>query len=250
MSIAENLQRIINSKNAMIQAITEKGVDVPDNTRISDLAELIDQIGNSGPVFSFVTIGNRDYRTVKIGTQTWLCQNLDYSFNGSTGGINNNKTTPGHYYPYASSDYSLDGTYKCGLFYNWYAVEYLEEHKAQLLPEGWRVSTVADWETLFNKIGTEVAGTKLKAKSKTITTSWPKDNWAGTDDYGFCVLPAGRYYGGTEAYFDNYCEYWVLDTFTDNMSYEFRFSTIKTNVEKSYWSKVAGMNVRLIKDEV
>ena len=46
MSIASELQRIVEAKTAIIQAITDKGVDVPEEAKIEDLAELIAEIGD------------------------------------------------------------------------------------------------------------------------------------------------------------------------------------------------------------
>ena len=49
MSIAEDLQRIIDARDAMIQAISDKGVAVPEGTKIDGLATLIAQIGGDTP---------------------------------------------------------------------------------------------------------------------------------------------------------------------------------------------------------
>ena len=45
MSIASELQRIIEAKTAIIQSIINKGVDVPEEAKIEDFADLIGQIG-------------------------------------------------------------------------------------------------------------------------------------------------------------------------------------------------------------
>lgn len=55
------------------------------------------------------------------------------------------------------------------------------------LIEGWHLPSVAEYETLASNVGSmSNAGTKLKS-----TYGWDPDTYAGTDDYGFCALPAG-----------------------------------------------------------
>ena len=65
---------------------------------------------------------------------------------------------------------------------------------ASACPPGCHIPTDAEWTALTTAIGGDVAGTKLKANS----TLWSTNT--GTDDYGFSVLPAGRYYDG--AFYD------------------------------------------------
>lgn len=135
-----------------------------------------------------VVIGGRTYRTVKIGNQWWLAENLDYKFNISDG------TGSYAYYDNDEATYGIDGTYKCGLLYDGYAASYLESNKDVLLPTGWHVPTVDEWNTLFASVGgSSTAGTKLKALNNSVTSNWPS-GWNGTDDYGISILPSGFYY--------------------------------------------------------
>ena len=53
--------------------------------------------------------------------------------------------------------------------------------------EGWHLPSVAEYETLASNVGgISHAGTKLKS-----TYGWDPESYAGTDDYGFCAMPAG-----------------------------------------------------------
>ena len=63
MSIASELQRIVEAKTAIIQAITDKGVDVPEGVKVEDLAALIAEIGDSGQTEE---IGGKTYKVVEI----------------------------------------------------------------------------------------------------------------------------------------------------------------------------------------
>ena len=141
-------------------------------------------------------IGGRTYRTVVIGGVEWLAENLDFKFSGlAIGQSGTSKSEPrGNYYENNASAYG-----KYGILYNWAAVKYLEDNKASLIP-GWHVPTTDEWDALATAVGgASVAGTKLKS-----TTDW--SSGAGTDDYGFSVLPAGFYDGefkflGSRAFF-------------------------------------------------
>ena len=141
-----------------------------------------------------VTIGGRKYPVVKIGNQLWMAENLDYKFqvNGSQipVGQSGTPTTPAAwYYNNDETTYGIDGR-KYGLLYNWYAANYLETNKSTMLPSGWHVPGYTEWQALFDAVGGyQIAGKKLKS-----STYWISG--AGTDDYGFNLLPAGLYWGG------------------------------------------------------
>lgn len=124
---------------------------------------------------STIMIGGRKYKTTKIGTLIWLAENLEYKFDGLKMG-NVNTTTE----PYAS----YGGQSGLGLFYNGTAAVLLNDNRATLLPEGWRVPTPSDYSKLISNGGSN--GIKLKT-----TYGW-NDDTNGTDDYGFSAFPAGR----------------------------------------------------------
>ena len=147
-------------------------------------------------VEDFVEIGGHSYPVVQIGNQLWIAENLDYKFdvNGSqipVGGSGQPTTPHAWYYDNNEAMYGIDGTYKCGLMYNWYATDYLEQNKSTLLPDGWHVPSKTEWQTLLTTAGGDsVALPKIKALDNSITSNWPS-GWNGTDDYGFKLLPGG-----------------------------------------------------------
>lgn len=207
------------------------------------------QVSGGGAV-----IGGRAYRTVTLPDgKTWLAENLDYKFNvngsqiplGQTGA----PTTPSAWYwNNDEASYGIDGTYKCGLLYNWYAVKYLEDNKETLLPNGWHVATNGEFEALANTVGgTSVAGTKLKAVNNSVGGVWPT-NWNGTDDYGFSALPSGGYGYGTFNDIGVYSILWSINEVDTNRANRFYFSSGPSMV-KSYFNKDVGYAVRLVKDD-
>jgi len=102
------------------------------------------------------------YRTVKIGNQIWMAENFNYNAPGSKFYYNDPKNAE-----------------KYGRLYDW-------ETAMKVAPSGWHLPSDAEWQMLVDFAGgSEVAGTKLKAKN-----GW-NENGNGTDDYSFSTLPGG-----------------------------------------------------------
>jgi uncharacterized protein (TIGR02145 family) len=127
----------------------------------------------------------KTYKTVKIGTQTWFAENLDYSDKS-----------------YADSDSKCYGNKpenckKYGRIYNW-------ETAMEACPNGWHLPTREEWDALADFAGGgEIADKKLKSKSGWI------NNGNGTDNYGFSALPGGRGSpGGDFAFIETGSRWW------------------------------------------
>ena len=103
-----------------------------------------------------VEIGGRKYKTVRIGNQLWMMENLDYQFEGlNIGGATLQSDIHAWYY-------NNDPAQSEGLLYNGYAAKYLADHP-ELLPEGWKVPETSDFGILQNAVGgANMAGNKLK----------------------------------------------------------------------------------------
>lgn len=188
------------------------------------------------------TIGGRVYRTVTIEGVTWLAENLDYKFSGcKIGGGGTPRTPNAWYYNNDEATYGIDGTRKCGLLYNWYAVKLLNDNRADLIP-GWHVTTKDEWDALANAVGgASVAGTRLKAANVDWATSW-----GGTDDYGFGILPAGYYVNGFD-YLGTNAGFWTITEYSSSIAYSKYFGT-GSAMYSSNASKDHGYSVRLVKD--
>jgi len=141
----------------------------------------------------------KSYRTVKIGNQTWMAENLNYNANGSK--YYNNDPANGDIY---------------GRFYNWTTAK-------KACPAGWHLPSDAEWTQLVYYVGgEEKAGEKLKSKS-----GWA-NNGNGTDEHGFSALPCGGGFPFDGTAFDgagyggswwNSTEYDASDAFARFMSY-------------------------------
>jgi uncharacterized protein (TIGR02145 family) len=134
------------------------------------------------------------YKTVKIGTQVWMAENLKATkYNDGTAislvtdidewnaNVWSHLGTPAYcWYNNDASNYK--STY--GALYTWDAL-----NNGKLCPIGWHVPSDDEWTTLINYLGgPDEAGGKLK---ETDTTHWQNPNTDATNESGFTALPSG-----------------------------------------------------------
>jgi uncharacterized protein (TIGR02145 family) len=141
------------------------------------------------------------YKTVKIGDQTWLAENLAYLPQLNIP-FDTSKTSP-RYYVY---DFKLKDTTaaketenykKYGVLYNWPAA-------IKACPTGWHLPSEKEWNTLIDKLGgSYFAGNRLKS-----TTEWISSTTENTNISGFSALPSGYANGGYFYYIGTYCAWW------------------------------------------
>jgi uncharacterized protein (TIGR02145 family) len=155
---------------------------------------------------SSVTITDSDgnsYKTVQIGTQFWMAENLKtskYSDGTTIPNITDNtqwtnlSTGAWCYYDNNSANNS-----KYGKLYNWYAVSPTTNGNKNVCPTGWHVPTNAKWTVLTDYLGGEiVAGGKMKEVG---TISWNSPNTDATNTTLFTGLPGG-YRTSNGGYYD------------------------------------------------
>lgn len=190
-------------------------------------------------------IGDREYRVVTMPDgKVWLAENLDYKFqvdgNQIPIGVTGTPSTPAAwYYNNDEATYGVNGN-KYGLLYNWYAVKYLEDNKSTLIP-GWHVPTEGEWFNLDAAAGGgSVAGTVLKS-----ATGW--SSGAGTDDYGFGVVPAGYQHYGSFYKLGERSRFWTATENPPSSAYYRSFST-DGQVLSSDTDKTNAYSLRLVKD--
>src|ERR1035437_682216 len=131
------------------------------------------------------------YKTITIGTQTWMAENLrtiKYRDGTPIPNVTDNTTwtnlTTDAYCNYNNTT-SADTIAIYGRLYNWYAAT----NSHNIAPIGWHVPTEAEWTTLIYYLGGySVAGGKMK---ETGTTHWKTPNTGATNESGFTALPSG-----------------------------------------------------------
>lgn len=160
-------------------------------------------IFNNSLIYGSVTdIDGNIYKTIVIGAQTWMAENLKTTkFNDGTSIDNivddntwSNLLTPAYCWYNHTPDLVKDDY---GALYNWYAV-----NSGKLCPTGWHVASIPEWQILSNFLGgNSIAGGKMK---ETTTRHWKITNTDVTNSSGLTILPAGNR-GGSLSYagFDN-----------------------------------------------
>lgn len=135
----------------------------------------------------------QSYRTVTIGSQTWMAQNLNYCNTTSS------TDTVGVCYGYAT-----DSCTKYGRLYTWAEVMAGSASSSAspsgvqgVCPTGWHVPSDSEWTTMqtFVDPTNTTDGTKLKSTSGWLNNGNTSGN--GGDMYGFRALPGGRIHGAS-----------------------------------------------------
>lgn len=186
------------------------------------------------------------YKTIKIGNQTWMAENLKTTkFNDGAAIplVKDNAAWLGLNAP-AYCWYDNDSTNKntYGALYNGYAV-----NTGKLCPTGWHVSSDAEWSELITYLGGEnIAGGKLKEKG---TRHWSSTNPGATNESGFTALPGGsRYSNGFYFTMKNLGYWWTsIEGKTLNGWYRSIYNR-NSVVSRNYYDLTNGFSVRCVKD--
>lgn len=124
----------------------------------------------------------RTYKTVRIGDQVWMAENLNYGGVVADCDQRNNGIVEKTFY---QNDSTLGAIY--GGLYTWdEAMNYQKTEGSQgICPEGWHIPTLSEWRQLAQFLGADSAGQLLKAS--------PNDPipWDGNNRSGFTAIPSG-----------------------------------------------------------
>lgn len=142
------------------------------------------------PLPTITDIDGNIYKTVTIGTQEWMAENLrttTYNDGSDIPNVEDNtewtSLTNGAYC-WFDNDIANKATH--GALYNWRAIE-----SNKICPSGWHVPSTDEWTTLRDYIAEEGGFTTSKVayalKSK---SGWYNDG-NGSDHYRFNALPSG-----------------------------------------------------------
>jgi len=225
-------------------------------------------------VFSSCTNDTKDesideVKTITIGTQTWMAENLNVTkYNDGTDipnvtdAIAWNSLTTGGYCEY-NNDPAMGVKY--GKLYNWQAV-----NTGKLAPKGWHIPSKTEWETLTTYLvnnGYDVSPSShllLIGKSLASATGWMSapNTWdigsSGAPTFinksGFTALPGGirntMAYNNTAPFtlVDMGGSWWSATTFNADGAYSLSL-LYNQGTANIYWTyKGQGLSVRCIKD--
>ena len=205
------------------------------------------------------------YKTVTIGDQTWMAENLNYAYTG----VPYEYIKESEVYASDSMSWCYDNDpancAKYGRLYTWAAAmdsvgTWTTNGKGcgynktcsptypvrGVCPEGWHLPDTTEWNSLFKAVGgRSTAGQVLKSQ-----TGW-EDCGNGTDAFGFSALPAGgRFYGGgydAEGYIANF---WRSTEYDSDRAYSMYLDSYYDSDYASLgnYYKDYGRSVRCLKD--
>lgn len=193
----------------------------------------------------------QNFKSVRIGSQTWMAENLNVDTFQNGDLIHQAKTAEEwenaakagnpawcHY-----NNDAVNGT-RYGKLYNWYAVS----DPRGLAPKGWHIPANKEWRELTDYLGGwKVSCTKLKNGE-----GW-SDGGNGSNESGFSAFPGGRrsryakdsytFIGmGTWGYWWTSTKYTKKTALTRSMHSNGTFQWLD-------WNRGEGMSVRCIKDK-
>ena len=198
------------------------------------------------------------YKTVKIGNQEWMAENLRVTKLNDGKKIpaikKEHKWTKSKSMAYAYYDYNKVNKPVLGCYYNYYTIE-----TKKLCPNGWHIPSTAEWNELIDNLGgSEIAGIALKSANKSVwempkigpatnrgflTSNADKSFQSPTNSSGFSAVGGGMvdYYDGRTKGFKHQGNWWSLGAY-----YHLSFRSNKA--EYVYDGGKNGFNVRCVKD--
>jgi uncharacterized protein (TIGR02145 family) len=205
------------------------------------------KITNLNPYLTYGIMSDQDgnsYATIVIGSQEWMAENLRTTtyFNGDTiPNIPLSSTWGLGAWEHYNNDNLYENPY--GKLYNWFAVT----DSRKLCPTGWHIPTDAEWTTLTNYLGGNIAGGKMKS---TGTQYWTLPNVDATNASGFTGLPAGKKINtyleiGESALWWSSTPYY---TSTINNGWYRSLSYSNGDIIRNHTTQHNGLSVRCIKD--
>ena len=169
---------LVSTLSALLALLCYTACDPPEDLVIEHVrGEATDKRGGGFTDFRNL----RKYRTVKIGDQTWMAENLSVKTGTS--------------WCYGGEKSNCKGS---GRLYDW-------ETAVRACPRGWHLPSHEEWSALLAAADgvrdtschrCYSAGKKLKSKTGWVGSSYfdraeSTKNYNGTDDFGFSALPGG-----------------------------------------------------------
>ena len=200
----------------------------------------------------------KTYRTVKIGSQIWMAENLNYDYNQNTAQsycYNNsvaNCTTYGRLYTWSAAMDSaavFSGNGKgCGDGKTCSAIKPVRG----VCPEGWHLPDATEWNALEKFVANSLYNGKTDSVGYALksTSGWTAYNGktGGSDYFGFGALPAGYRYNGSFYDVQNHANFWSSTEYSTNYAYVLSLYYNITYLRTDNHDKRYARSVRCVKD--
>jgi uncharacterized protein (TIGR02145 family) len=237
---------------AVNQSGTTYGNDVTFKTTETVPASII---FNPDLIYGSVSdIDGNIYKTIKIGIQTWMAENLKTKrFNNGT---KITRIEDFDYFFYSTENkpgyawYNNDSAtyYKVyGALYNWYVVDPAIRDVKNVCPVGWHVPGETEWNLLINYLGGKSsAGLRLK---ETTDAHWKSPAAVATNESGFTALPGGKDLYGDWQFYET-TGFWWGSTINNGSYTPYYWSMYYDSGEiiKNTEDRHIGLSVRCVKD--
>ena len=196
------------------------------------------------------------YKTVKIGDQIWMAENLNYADSVKTPSLMGknwcyankaeNCAVTGRLYTWTAAIDSVklatdaDNPQNCGLDKSCT----LPDTVQGICPLGWHLPEKKEWDTLLTKVGGEATALNV-LKSQ---TGWFHEG-NGSDDVGFSALPAGdRINNGNFFDIGKLAGFWSASETDYNYAKALDLGYCSNYATLGYYYKSLGFSVRCLKD--
>ncbi len=212
-----------STKSSSSEAKSSSSSVTPKSSSSEKAESSSSKVTEPAEVTTGTMIDSRDgqtYKTVTIGTQTWMAQNLNY------------ETANSYCYKDSASYCS-----KYGRLYTW-------EAATTACPDGWHLPTKAEFETLFTAVGGQsTAGKVIKS-----TSGW-KVSGNGTDAFAFSALPAGDRLSNGNYYDEGYVAlFWSSSEIYSIYAYNMYLNYDNDDADLNDSNKNDGVSVRCVRD--
>jgi uncharacterized protein (TIGR02145 family) len=260
----QSLSALLNA-GVTVTSLISAGVSLNDLNSAGVGVGLLRQNGVSetslqtaGLIGTVNDVNGNTYQWVKIGTQTWMAENLktvNYADNTpiTEGKADTNVSYTAKYWFNYNDDAANKSIY--GLLYTWAAAVKgntgsltIPSGLQGVCPNGWHMPSDGEWTLLYNFISTHGysgnEGTTLKS-----TSGWNGGN--GSDVFGFKALPAGfRLYSGTYSDLGNAGNFWSATTYDLNTNNGLRRYLLNSSIiiNKDDYGKRNGFSIRCVKN--
>ena len=221
----------------------------------SNLSYKFSENGRENQAEPLIDIEGNTYKTVKIGKQIWMAENLRVTKTKNGSNISmiigdsqwlalTNDMKAYSFYDNYITPKAVAISRNYGILYTWQAAK-------EACPDGWRLPTSADFYELFDYVRENAPSGDINAALKSTMIFWREP---GTDDYGFSALPAGHRRpndGGGVIGFDGsgINAYWWTDTPSGNNMISVGSYYYNGTINNSYGvQKTSGNSVRYIKN--
>lgn len=203
------------------------------------------------PKLDYGTVTDIDgniYRTIKIGSQTWMAENLRVTRYNDGSIIPEEKDNEAWSQLKSGAWCSVNNTINpdsvatYGRLYNWHTA-----NTGKLAPKGWHVPNYADWNVLIDNLGgKQSTGGKLKEAG---FYHWLSPNENADNASGFTSIPAGR--RSAEGFSNTGIQvaYWCANNDgTPINAYYFYITTQSGTLNWSKKNQSEGLSIRCVKD--